>query len=307
VRERVALVRVEAGRDEDQIRRVRPGDGQHDLIEQREPQRLARARRHGQVDRVPLAAARTGVLEPAGAREQPVLVDAGEQHVGAVAEDLRRAVAGMDVPVEDQHTRGAKSRDRGSGRDRDVVEEAEAHRARRLRVVACRTHAAEAGVGLAGQQQADHLDRTARGVQRGVERRFADVGVRVDRAAALPAQRRDRVHVAARVDELEVLCARRIRFDARPAEPVALAERALECEQPLGRVRVPGREQARIVLQARGVAQVDTCSRGGPRARALGRLLGRAGWIVVHCRELWRKRPCRERCARSSSGRRGSH
>ena len=53
-RERIAHVRVEAGRDEDQARAVLEPERDDDVLDQRAPRRVARARRHGQVDRVAL-------------------------------------------------------------------------------------------------------------------------------------------------------------------------------------------------------------------------------------------------------------
>ena len=64
--------------------------------------------------------------------ERP-LVDARVEDVGRGREDRLGPVAVVDVPVEDQDPLGAACSDRVRGRDRDVVEEAEAHRPRRAR------------------------------------------------------------------------------------------------------------------------------------------------------------------------------
>ena len=55
-------------------------------------------------------------------------MDARVEDVGRVGEDRLGAVAVVDVPVEDQHPLGAAAVERVRGGDRDVVEQAEAHR-----------------------------------------------------------------------------------------------------------------------------------------------------------------------------------
>ena len=73
------------------------------------------------------------------------LVDRDEQHARIGVEDLVGPVAVVDVPVEDQHPLGAVRVARPPRGDRDVVEEAEAHRLRGLRVVAGRAQRRHAG------------------------------------------------------------------------------------------------------------------------------------------------------------------
>ncbi len=67
-------------------------------------------------------------------------------------------------------TRSPRLRER-RGRDRDVVQQAEAHRARRDRVMTRRPHRAERGVAVAALERVDRLEPAARGEQRGFPRR----------------------------------------------------------------------------------------------------------------------------------------
>ena len=57
-------------------------------------------------------------------------MDRDVQDVGARGEDVVRAVAVVDVPVEDQHALEPAEPDRMLRGDRDVVEQAEPHRPR---------------------------------------------------------------------------------------------------------------------------------------------------------------------------------
>jgi hypothetical protein len=56
-------------------------------------------------------------------------VDRDVEHVRVVPEDRLRAVAVVGVPVDDRDARRAEPLQRVSRGDRNVVEEAEAHRA----------------------------------------------------------------------------------------------------------------------------------------------------------------------------------
>jgi propanol-preferring alcohol dehydrogenase len=264
-------VRIEACRHEHQLGRVGAGGGQHHAVEQRQPQLLACAGRHGQVDVVALARPRAAVVQAAAAGIQRALVQAHEQHVAARTEDLCGAVAVVDVPVDHEHAADAVLGDRRGGADGDVVEQAEAHRARALGVVAGGSHAAEGDRRLAREQRAHHLARGARGVQRRRPRALADERVGIDRPASGLAQRADALDVLARVRELERRRLDRRREPALVAEPFAPGELALEHAQALGRVRMPGPEHARIVLEAGRVRKVQRCARAA------------ASGILVHC------------------------
>ena len=77
--------------------------GSDDVLDERQEGRLAGPRRHGQVERVPLAVARSNVAERTRPRPERILVDAGEEDLALAVEDHVRPVAVVDVPVEDKH------------------------------------------------------------------------------------------------------------------------------------------------------------------------------------------------------------
>ncbi len=121
-------------------------------------------------------------------------------------EDLGRAVAVVDVPVEHEHAAEAHFGDRRGGRDGDVVEQAEAHRARPLGVVAGRAHGAEARLRFAREQRPRPARRRRpRHAVAALKEASADERVGVDRPAPGGAQLPDRAHVLGGVDELELL------------------------------------------------------------------------------------------------------
>ena len=55
-------------------------------------------------------------------------MDARDEHVGALTENLGGPVAVMYIPVNDHHPFQPELGDRQLGADRDVVEQAEPHR-----------------------------------------------------------------------------------------------------------------------------------------------------------------------------------
>src|SRR5581483_1725763 len=93
-------------------------------------------RGHRDVDVEALADASSPLRERAAvARVQAVLVDRYEQNRRVFVEDRLRPVAVVDVPVDDGDLLETVVLLRVTRRDRDVVEEAEAHREVRRRVV----------------------------------------------------------------------------------------------------------------------------------------------------------------------------
>ena len=99
---------------------------------------------------------------------QRVLVERHVDHRGVVVEDVLGAVAVVGVVVDDQHPLAPVGQ--RPGRDRDVVEQAEAHRPARRGVVPGRAHGAEGGVALAGVEVGDGVETGAGGEQRGLVR-----------------------------------------------------------------------------------------------------------------------------------------
>src|SRR5262249_53521230 len=84
-----------------------------------------------------------------------------------------------------------------------------------------------------------------------------DRGVGVDHAAALLAELADLAQQPLAVDRCDPLVARRRRLAALPAEPVAAGQRRLDRDDPLGSVGGARGEEARVVLEAGGVAEEE--------------------------------------------------
>jgi hypothetical protein len=97
------------------------------------------------------------------------LVDACVDHLVRGLEDLLGAVAVVYVPVEDQDALGAGGK-RVSGRDGDVVEQAEAHRPVALGVVPGWTKPAEGRVRFPCKQPVGRVARPACRTQGGLPR-----------------------------------------------------------------------------------------------------------------------------------------
>ena len=79
------------------------------------------------------------------------------------------AVAVVDVEIHDRDALGAVDRARVAGRDRGVVEEAEAHRRRHFGVMAGRAGRDEGVADLARHHLVDREDRAAGRAQRRLE------------------------------------------------------------------------------------------------------------------------------------------
>ena len=215
------------------------GDREHDVLEQGEPDFLVGAGGNREVDRVALALAGPEVRRGAAARVDPGLVDADEEDVGAPAERLGGAVAVVDVPVEDEHALGPELADRQLGGDRDVVEEAEAHRPPRFGVVAGGAQRAEADPVLAAQQRPRHRAGASGGVQGGPVGGLADEGVGVDGAAVRRGRARGSTRCGRGGGSAPARCSSAAGASRRSiVRPLALTDRALDRDQPLGSVRV---------------------------------------------------------------------
>ena len=182
------------------------------------------------------------LVRAAGARVERPLVQRREEDRRIVADDVLRPVPVVDVPVDDRHSLDAELGLRPARRDRDRVEQAEAHGARPFGVMAGRPRQRE-------PLAAHGVDRRTRGQQRCVERRLRADRVAVDpaRASSAPARRVPACGSAAR---------------SASVAGSALGEREarVQCLDPSLRLRMT----ARRVQAAR--------SRGGLRARSAYRL-----------------------------------
>ena len=101
----------------------------------------------------------------AGAGIERHLVDRGVEHAGILPEDVLRAVAVMHVPVDDGDAFGPMRCLRVAGRDRGMVEEAEAHGALALGMVPGRAHRDEGIARLAGHHLVHRGDSSADAAQ----------------------------------------------------------------------------------------------------------------------------------------------
>ena len=135
-------MRVEAGRHQEQLR-VEPLDRRHDpLVERQEVLLVAGAGAQWNVHgRVAL------FVRPAGSGIEGPLVQRDEEHRVVRPEDLLRAVPVMNVVVDDRDSADAVLGLHVTGGDRDVVDEAEAHRGPWPCVMPRRPHQGE-GSGL---------------------------------------------------------------------------------------------------------------------------------------------------------------
>ena len=225
---------VIAGRDQDQAGLERACDRGDDVLDQRHELPAAGPRGHRKVDGEPLAFALAGVLGRAGARIPRPLVDAGVENVAGGGEDRLRAVAVVDVPIEDQDALGSAGIDRVPRRDRGVVEEAEAHCPVALGVMAGRTQAAERRGRLGREQELGSRGGTAGCSRSGLERIGCRHRVHVDHAPATRAEGFDRVDVSRVVNASELLARRRRRLEALEPEPASVVERGLDRDEAAG-------------------------------------------------------------------------
>jgi hypothetical protein len=175
-------------------------------------------------------------------------VDGEEEHRRVRVEDVVRAVAVMDVPVDDHDALHAQRRLRVPSGDGGVVEEAEAHGARDLGVVARRAQAGDARRGGSADERLDERHGAARRSQRRLPRARHHRGVHVDRTAATRGQRPHHFHVPGGMDALELLARRPRRLRPLPAEPAVALHLGLEPEDARGALRV-----ARDVVGEHGV------------------------------------------------------
>ena len=97
-------------------------------------------------------------------------MDADVEHLGGLVEDVVGPVAVVNVPVEHQHTPDVQPVERMPGRDGHVVEQAEAHRPRRLGMVAGRAQPAKRDLRFPRNQRGHGAHRAAGRVQRRLER-----------------------------------------------------------------------------------------------------------------------------------------
>ncbi len=116
----------------------------------------------------------------AAVRIERMLEKAAHQHARIARKRSFRAVAVMHVEIDDRDALQAVHFQRMTRRDGDIVEEAEAHRPRRLGVMPRRTHAAKRVVVAARDHGVRRGDRRARRPQRRLIRLRTHHRVRID-------------------------------------------------------------------------------------------------------------------------------
>ena len=122
----------------------------------------------------PAPAPQPDLVGRSGARIERILVQRHVQHRRIGLEHVLRGVPVVDVVVDDRHAPDA-GRPRVCGGHRHVVEQAEAHGAVALGVMARRPHERQRALILAAQHALDHLDARSRREQRdlvGIGRRI---------------------------------------------------------------------------------------------------------------------------------------
>jgi hypothetical protein len=161
------LVRVEAGRDEEEVRPEARDHRLDELLEGPHPFRIpaAGAQRH-------VHGGRAALPLRARSRVDADLVQRCVENRVVARECVLRAVPVVDVEVDDRHPLHAVLHLHVPCRDRDVVHEAEAHRAARRSVMAGRSHERE----RAGLRR---FDRAARSQQASLPARLRGDRVRI--------------------------------------------------------------------------------------------------------------------------------
>ena len=182
------------------------------------------------------------------------------EHRRVVEEDLLGPVAVVHVPVDDRHARDPALALRPAGGDRDVVDEAEAHRRVALGVVAGRAQEHEGVVELAVEHRLDRAQQPAGGEQhRGVRPRPGPRAVADLHPLPAGHRREHRGDVRVGVGEPQLVLGREARRQlGHRREHAAALEHAPGLGQPLrpleGRDRRPVRLRARRPAAGRVVA-----------------------------------------------------
>jgi hypothetical protein len=178
--ERIAEMTIEASRYKHEIGRESACRWNDQLIESAEILPVAEVRRQRHIERVTRTRARAHLADGAGARIMRILMYRDVHHLRRFVKDLLRAVAVMDIPVDYQDTVEAVIHEPVRA-DRNIVEQAKAHRVRRTGVMARRTDDRKRIVGLAFQHRLDRTQNSAGAQQSCAKRmgRSARVGIEV--------------------------------------------------------------------------------------------------------------------------------
>ncbi len=233
--ERIGAVGVEPGRDQDELRREAIDRRQHDLLIRVAELVGARERRQRRVADV----ADTALRARTGAGIKRHLMGGGIEDLRVVLEHVLRAVAVMHVEIHDRHALQPVRRAGMGCPDRDIVEQAKAHRHVALGMMSRRAHTAE-GVGRAVLQHqvdgGDHRPRRAQGGFAGPGR-HQRVAIQRD-PAALRHARQQLVRIGLVVDARHVRDVGQRRLAPLELGEFRLIQRQQHGFQPLGAFRM---------------------------------------------------------------------
>ena len=172
--------------------------------------------------------------------------------VGSSQKMCWRAVAVMDVEIDDRDTLGPVRRLGVARGDGHVVEEAETHRRRDFGMVAGRARGDEGVSRLAVHHVVDRECRAAGRAKSGLERAGRHEGVLVERRQTLLRRRRaDRLDIVERMNPCDRRELRPRRGAARQHAESLVVQRPLDCAQSVGPL---GMSLAHLMRQARRVA-----------------------------------------------------
>ena len=191
------------------------------------------------------------------------------EHVRVGPEHLLRAVAVVHVPVDDRHALEA-ARARVRGRDRHVVEQAEAHGLRGPGVVPGRAQERDALGDGAVDHRVDHRDERPGGQPGDLDALCRHVGVGVE-VASLAAQLAERLDEAGVVHASELVVGRGAGLDAieEGAGGRRLRDAGSRRDQPLGALGVVA--EGSVPVEARVVDDQRAAPVRSARAEAHGR------------------------------------
>jgi ribosome biogenesis GTPase A len=219
--DRVARERVEAGGDEHEVgREVAFDRGQRG----REDREIAAGRSVRRQRGVDATVARRDVRAAATRPERPAM-ERPEEDLAVGREQFLGSVAVMHVEVDDEDAFDSAPADEMPCGDRDVVEQAEAHRPPRERVMAGRPDRAERILAGSGQHFVARGDRRSGRSTCRVERMRRHHGVGIELRRRAEARLLDGVDVGRLVTEVEIVATRRSR---RPGTESRRHEHVLE-------------------------------------------------------------------------------
>lgn len=206
-REGVALVGIVAGGHEDQLGVERGQARQNDPAKRFSVGLAPGPGGEAHVDGRAASGSLARLSRRSGARVEGVLVERDEEDRVVRLEDLLGPVPVMDVPIDDRDVREPGST-RGRGRDRDVVDEAEAHRGSGPRVVAGWTEQGDRAFAGIPHQGIGEIGRRPGGEPGRLPRLGTEVGVRIEVPRALSQRAPKGPGVAGPVDTFDRLVTR---------------------------------------------------------------------------------------------------